>query len=85
MITTKVLAAQIAKKVFDRRSRGKHYRTTEAHLGEAELAEILELAIETATRMNGQATPVEKAPACKKCGCYPGRKSVTCQVCGAVT
>jgi hypothetical protein len=42
----KTLGKRIAALEFDRRSKGRPYRTTEAHLREMELAALLALAVE---------------------------------------
>ncbi len=42
----KTLGKRIAGLVFDRRSKGRKHRTTEAHVGEEELGLLLALAVE---------------------------------------
>lgn len=51
------LGKRFASRVFDARSKGRGYRTVEAHISESELAQLFELALERGREIERQARP----------------------------
>lgn len=56
------IGTNLAKQVFDKRSRGRAQRTTEAHLSEAELAALLALAAEWGAKAARKEAAAARSP-----------------------